>query len=85
MLKGLNKRIKLFKRTVKHPTDIGISEHNLFTFPEMPGKEEAGAEMAKVTIYQDCRKCELQRNEKSGFENKLLELLFHFDCLIPER
>ena len=50
ILKELKKRIKLFKRTIKHPTDIGISEHNLFTFPEMPGKEGAGTEMVSITI-----------------------------------
>lgn len=46
----MKKKIKLFKRTVKHTTDIGISEHNLFTFPEMSGKEGAGTEMVSITI-----------------------------------
>ena len=62
-IKGIEKRIKLFKRTVKHPADIGINDHNLFTFPEMPGKERAGAKMV-LQFSQDGRKCELHRKEK---------------------
>lgn len=60
-IKGIEKKDK----TVKHPADIGINEHNLFTFPEMPGKERAGAEMV-LQFSQDGRKCELHRKEKLG-------------------
>lgn len=43
ILKKLN---KLFKRAIKHPTYIGVSKLNLFTFPAMLGKEGAGVETA---------------------------------------